>query len=78
MRISTTGGVIKSLGGIGQPEGCVIEVEQPAISHAVTHGHSFDFVTVDYLSFDDGLSALLCRQRLALCQLLVTCGKLRL
>ena len=37
MVISATGGVIRSLGGIGQSEGCVIDVEQPAISHAIAH-----------------------------------------
>ena len=56
MVISATGGVIRSLGGIGQPEGCVIDVEQPTISHAIAHSHSFDFITVNYLAFDDGLS----------------------
>ena len=47
MRISAIGGVIRSLGGIGQSDGCVIEVEQPAISHAIAHSHIFDFVTID-------------------------------
>ena len=67
MRISTTGGVIKSLGGIGQSEGCVIEVEQPAISHAITHSHIFDFVTIDNLTLDNYLCAFLCCQSLAIC-----------
>ena len=65
MRISATGGAIRSLGGIGQPEGCVIDVEQPAISHAVAHSHIFDFVTIDNLFLDDYLGAILCYFRLA-------------
>ena len=60
IRISATGGTIRSLGGIGQSEGCVIDVEQPTISHAIAHGHIFDFVTVDYLTFDNYLCAFLC------------------
>ena len=59
MCISATGGVIKSLGGIEHPEGCVIDVEQPAISHAITHSHIFDSVTVNHLTPDSYLGALL-------------------
>lgn len=43
----TTGGVIRSLGGIGQSEGCIVELEQPAISNAIAHSNFFDFITVD-------------------------------
>src|SRR5574344_1326740 len=67
MVISATGAVIRSLGGTGQPDGCVVEVEQPAISHAIAHGHSFDFVTIDNLSFDNSLSTRLTGCLLRLC-----------
>ena len=67
MRISATGGVIRSLGGIGQSDGCVIDVEQPAISHAIAHSHIFDFVTVNHLTLDNYLSAFLRRFLLANC-----------
>ena len=58
--ISATGGVIRSLGGIGQPEGCVIELEQPAISHAASSIRIFDAVTIYDLLFDYFDSAHLC------------------
>ena len=53
MVISATGGVIRSLGGIGQSEGCVIDVEQPAISNAASSIRIFDAVTIYDLLFDD-------------------------
>lgn len=55
--ISATGGVIRSLGGIGQPEGCIIELEQPAISHTASSIRVFDVVTIYNLLFDDFDSA---------------------
>jgi hypothetical protein len=57
MRINATGVAIRSLGGIGHPDGCVVVVEQPDISHAIAHSSSFDSVTIDYLRFDYGLCA---------------------
>ena len=55
--ISATGGVIRSLDGTGQPEGCVIELEQPAVSNTVAHSHFFDAITINDLLFDDFDSA---------------------
>ena len=78
MRISATGCVIRSLGGIGQSEGCVIDVEQPAISNAIAHSHVFDAVTVDYLAFDNCLCADVFGCLLGCCQLLISGGKLTL
>lgn len=52
MRINGDGGTIRSLGIAGQAVGGIDEVEQPAISNALSGIRIFDAVTVNHLFLD--------------------------
>ena len=52
MRISGDGGTIRSLGIAGQAVGGIDEVEQPAISNALSGIRIFDAVTINHLFLD--------------------------